>query len=78
MNNQAVPYHNGLHAAAETTQALAPQPTLRSYALAALGARIGDALAAAPDQPEHRYLAAHLQAVDPQQRGWSTTLLDYL
>ncbi len=78
MNNQAVPHHNGLHPRAEATPTLAPQPTLRSYALAALSARIGDALANAPDQPEQRYLAAHLQRVDPLQRGWSTTLLAYL
>jgi hypothetical protein len=55
-----------------------PPVSLRSYALAAVAAYAYDAISAAAETVENRFLLAHLDAVDAERLGWTATLPEYL
>ncbi len=55
-----------------------PGKSLRTYALAAVGASIPGAGRPDDEIPERRFLLEHLNAVDPGRKGWARNLPSYL
>ena len=72
---QPVSKENGMNQAAENHRVDAlPERSLRTYALAALAARVNDMLK--PNVLEHQFLRLHLDALDSPK--WFDTLSDYM
>jgi hypothetical protein len=55
-----------------------PAARLRSYALAAVASHLRREISGACVTPEIRFLLAHLEAADPNRRGWVEGLSEYL
>jgi hypothetical protein len=52
--------------------------SLRTFALAAVAASIGDGVFPGDECPEIQFLLSHLDGVDPDRRGWAPALYAYL
>ena len=52
--------------------------TLRSFALAAVGASIGDGVLPGDEGPEIQFLLSHLDPIDPGRTGWAPALYAHL
>src|SRR5687767_12957561 len=54
------------------------EKTLRSFALAAVAASIGDSALSGNESPEAQFLLSYLDSIDMDRMGWAETIYEYL